>query len=173
MRKLVWLVALALVATGFFNRVAAQEEVVQAKVKFIYNFTRYVEWPENAKSGDFVIYVYGSSELFNGLKTFTADKFIGNRPVKIQKIASASEIDNCHLLYVGFSKAKEIKDIKAKLSGKNTLIISERDGSLEDGAMINFIISEDKLTYEIKPNNATVAGLKLNSAIVNFAKRKI
>jgi hypothetical protein len=172
MKRLIILFVGVIMGVSFCSKVTAQEEVIKAKAKFIYNFTRYVEWPSDANSNNFIISVFGSSQLVDELKDYTSNKLVGKRTIIIQKVSNAAEIDNCQILFVGYTKTKELKDIKSKLKNKNTLIVSEKDGALDDGSIINFIIDNEKLSYEIKPNNAESVGLKLNSTIISYAKHK-
>ncbi len=156
--------------TAMFIRVNAQTEVNIAKATFLYNFTRFVEWPSKTNSNNFVITVFGSSELYNELSDYTINKYVSNQHIIVKLAYSVEDIKNCDLLFVSFSKASKLKEISAFLSNSNTLIVSEKPGSLEDGAAINFVTNEDKLSYEIKPANATKAGLKLSSLILKYAK---
>ena len=171
MRKISQLVILVCCFVIIFNKVSAEGDVSKAEALFIYNFTRYVEWPAQANNSSFVIYVYGSAQVFSELKEYTADKMVGTQPITLKKISSIDEIDNCNLIFVAFSKTKDIKAIKSKLNNNKTLIITERAGALEEGSIINFVFNEDKLGYEINPTNASNAGLKLNSVIINYAKK--
>ena len=45
----------------------AQVEMSRAQANFIYNFTKFFDWPQTEKSGDFVIGVLGSKSLFTNL----------------------------------------------------------------------------------------------------------
>ena len=171
MRKIIGLSVIFLFIGSLWNYTQAQQEVTKAQAKFIYNFIRFIEWPENAVKSNFEIDVYGSVDLYNDLKEFIDNKLVGSRPILIKKVSSLDEINNCQLLFVAFDKTKNLKDINTKLKNGSTLIITEKEGALEDGSTINFVINEDKLSYEIKPSNATREGLKLSSPIISYAKR--
>ena len=153
-------------------RLNAQTSVAQAQAVFIYNFTRLIEWPSDYKTGDFVIGVYNSSELFNEIKNFTNGKTVGSQPIAVTKFSSAQTITKCHILFVPFGKTKEIGTILSTLSGAKTLIISEKKGALEEGSTINFVIVEDKLKFEIKASSGSKLGLKISSNLENMAIAK-
>lgn len=162
------------ITVSFCGKVMAQEEdIVKAKAKFIYNFTRYVEWPSDANSSDFVIAVYGSSQLVDELKEVTSTKLVEKKHITVKKITNLAEIDNSQVLFVSYVKTKELKDVVGRLKNRKILIITEKYGALEEGSTINFIEDNDKLSYEIKPNNAESMGLKLNSTIISYSKRRI
>lgn len=158
--------------TIFVKNLKAQTSIAQAQAVFIYNFTRLIEWPSDYKTGDFVIGVLNSNDLFNELKTFTNGKSVGSQPITVVKFSTPQSITRCHILFVPFGKTKELPTITGILGGAKTLIISERKGALEDGATINFVIVEDKLKFELKASNATKLGLKINSNLENMAVAK-
>lgn len=158
----------------FFSFAAsnAQTSVAKGQAVFIYNFTRLIEWPEDSKSGNFVIAVYGSSELASEIKTYTASKSVGTQPIEVIKCNSVEEIKSPHILFVSLGKTKEMETIKNKVGNNRTLIIGEKKGILELGAAINFVIVDDKLKFELKSSNASKSGLKIHSTLENMAIAK-
>jgi hypothetical protein len=150
----------------------AQSTIGQAQAVFMYNFTRLIEWPAEYKSGDFIIGVYGSSEVYNEVKTFCSGKMVGSQPITVTKFSSADDIGKCHIVFVAYGKSKEIGAISSKISGNKTLIISERKGALEDGSAINFVVIDDKLKFELKASNGIKYGLKIHSNLESMAVAK-
>jgi len=173
MKKITTYFLLSLISFFSSQKAFTQTSVIQAQASFIYNFTRYIEWPASNKSGDFVIGVYGSSSFFSELKSFTTDKKVGNQTIVIKKISNIDEIGGLHVLFVPFGKTKEIPSIVGKIGESKTIIIGEKTGALELGATINFVISDDdKLKYETKISNALKMGLKCNSVLETMACSK-
>jgi hypothetical protein len=165
MRKML-LVFFGIVIGG---NIFAQLGIPKAQAMFIYNFSRLIEWPTNYKSGPFIVGVLGSSSTFDELESFTVGKNVGQQPISVVKFSSSEDISNCHILFVTFSKTKELPNILAKLQGRSTLIISEKNGAIENGSAINFTIIEDKLKFEFKPENATKYQIKFNSKLNEMA----
>ncbi len=155
-----------------FQNIQAQTSVSQAQAVFVYNFTRLIEWPADFKSGDFVVCVYGSSEIFNDVKNFCSGKMVGTQKIIVTKNSDIDGIGKCHIVFVANSKTKQIGAISAKTNSNKTLIISEKNGALDEGSAINFVIIEDKLKFELKAGNATKIGLKINSTLENMAAAK-
>lgn len=151
------------------NNLFSQSSIPKTQSTFIYNFTRLIEWPADYKSGDFIIGVIGSSEVFNELVGYTSGKMVGAQPIKVVKFGSSAEVSKCHILFVGYGKTKELGDIMGKLRGGSTLVVSENKAAVEKGAALNFVIQEDKLKFELKKSNATSVGLKVNSILENSA----
>jgi hypothetical protein len=167
MKRYLLFIMLALVAN--LPRISAQSSVPAAQSVFMYNFTRLIEWPAEYKSGDFIIGVIGSSEVFNELKNYTNSKMVGSQSIKIVKFNSVDEIVKCQILFIGYGKTKDIPAIVTKLNGNSTLLVSENRSAVEKGAAINFVVVEDKLKFELKSSNASKLGLKIHSNLENMA----
>ncbi len=143
----------------------SQVSITQAQSIFIYNFTRLIEWPADRKSGDFIIGVYGAEELLNDLKSYTSNKKVGGQSIKIEKINNPENTSGLHVIFVGFDKSRDISKIIKIVGEGSTLIICEKNGSLDQGADINFEIVEDKLKYRFSGPNIIKAGLKYNNSL--------
>lgn len=70
------------------------------KAVFLYNFTRYFEWPENKKLNNFVIYVVGKNEsLMSELKNLAAKKKVGNQEIEIKTLLNSIQ-KSFQILYI-------------------------------------------------------------------------
>jgi hypothetical protein len=162
MKKTLFTIIIAL----FFSSVAyMQSTIPKAQTMFIYNFSRLIEWPPSARSGNFVIGVFGATEITMELELYTKGKKVGTRDIVIQRYKALEEISGCHILFVPFEKTKRMPEILNQVNGKSTLIITEKSGALSEGAAINFLLIEDKLKFEIKPENASKYGIKLSAKL--------
>lgn len=148
---------------------SSQTGIPRAQAMFIYNFSRLIEWPPNYRTGQFVIGVIGSSSTFNELKTYTVNKTVGSQQIVVKKYSDVSEIGKCQILFVPFGKTKLLPQITDKIASNSTLIVSEKNGAINNGSTINFVIVGDKLKFEIKPDNATSRGIKLSSKLNEMA----
>jgi hypothetical protein len=154
------------------EKVCSQASIAQAQAVFIYNFTRLIEWPAEYKTGVFTIGILGTSELYDEMKNYTNGKMVGSQTINTVKYNAIEFIGKCHILFVPFNKTKDLEAIKNKIGNNSTLIISEKKGALDNGAMINFVIIEDRLKFELKMSNATKIGLKIHSNLENMAVAK-
>jgi len=152
-----------------FINIAAQTEIPKAQAMFIYNFSRLIEWPSNYKTGPFIIGFVGSSFTYEQMLAFSAGKSVGAQAISVQKFATIDDISTCHILFIPFSKTKDMVNILTKIQGKSTLIISEKNGAITSGSAINFIIFDDKLKFEFKPENATKYQIKVSSKLNEMA----
>jgi hypothetical protein len=149
-----------------------QTTIPKAQTLFIYNFSRLIEWPVNYRTGPFVIGVLGSVEITSELELYTKGKKVGTQDINIIRYKSIKEITNCHILFVPFDKTKQMPEILGVLADKSTLIITEKDGALETGSAINFIVVEDKLKFELKADNAVKLGIKFSSKLQEMSAQR-
>jgi len=159
-KTLVTIIALLFASVAYM-----QTTIPKAQTLFIYNFSRLIEWPANYRSGPFVIGVLGAVEITNELELYTKGKKVGTQDINIVRYKTAKDITTCHILFIPFDKTKQMPEILGTLNGKSTLIITEKNGALEDGSAINFVINEDKLKFELKTENATKLGIKFSSKL--------
>lgn len=151
----------------FANRVWAQEADYRIHAVFLYNFTKYVQWPNSSQSGDFVIGVVGNSPIYDELMKITDGKMAGSQKIVVTRFKSAEAITNCQMLFV--SSHVNFESIQAKTAGKPVLLITEKAGLAQKGSNINFVIKENKWRFELNENATRNAGLKISAELAKLA----
>jgi hypothetical protein len=147
----------------------AQTGIPKAQAMFIYNFSRLVEWPVAYKSGPFIIGVLGGSTVADELEVYAMGKKVGTQDIQIKRYKTLQEIAVCHILFIPFARTKQLPEIQAAMQGKNTLLITEKNGALNEGSAINFVILADKIKFELETQNITRYGLKYSSKLQEMA----
>lgn len=136
---------------------------------FIYHFTKYTQWPSSLQSGDFVIGVLGSSEMSKELESLASAKKVGSRKIVVKSFASASEVDACHILFIGKSKTGDLGSVLTKAKSNSTLVVTESDGAAKQGSIINFVEAGGKVRFEMNVDNAKSHNLKISSDLQRLA----
>jgi hypothetical protein len=148
----------------------AQERTVQEVYSMmVYNFTKYVQWPDHAGAGEFVIGVVGNNDIFNTLNGWYGGKPRGSKTYVIKKFNSASEVTDCHVLYIDKSKSSEFEIANTKVKGKGTLVITDKSGLGEKGSAINFKMVDNKLKFELNQKAIEASNLKVSGALSSMA----
>src|SRR6185295_13653691 len=91
----------------------------------VFNFVKYVQWPTNDNSKEFVIAVVGNNEMFNTLNTWYAGKPKGSKTYVIKKFNSAAEVTDCEVIFIDRTKSGEFDAISNKVKGKSTLVVTD------------------------------------------------
>ena len=147
----------------------AKDANARLKALYLYNFARNVDWPTDYKSGNFVIGVVGSTQVYNKLVELYSSKSIGSQPIEIKQFASVSAIGKCHLLYVPLEQQDKLNEVLKRQNKSSSLIVTESDGALGDGAVINFLVVDNKLKYELNKKDAARRKLVIGENLVNLA----
>lgn len=169
MKKLSYILFLVFfIGTSFTNKNTVDTNA-KLKAVFMYNFTKYIEWPKTYQSGYFVFGIVGDSPLYEELIKMANSKKIGNQPILVKKFNSATEIEKCHLLYLTRSKSNELSDVLKKTKSGGTLVVTEQEGLVDKGAGINFVVRDNKQKFELNTKSLTGQKLKVSSNLEALA----
>tara|TARA_B100000809_G_scaffold266274_1_gene328184 strand:- start:6926 stop:7441 length:516 start_codon:yes stop_codon:yes gene_type:complete len=160
------LVSLLILNSGFKIGVDTNSKM---KAIFIMNFTKLIEWPQPYREGNFVVGVVGESPLYSELAKMAKTKKVANQSLQIKKFNSISEINKCHILYVSQNKSEDILSVIKMLKQHNTLIITEKQGLVEKGAGINFVVKNNRQKFELNKSNVEKYKLKVSSNLEALA----
>ena len=141
MRKVPLLLLGLLLCTGL----KAQDE--KFKALFMYNFTKYIEWPQAKQSGDFVIGVIGNSAIVGELETIAQKKTVGAQTIKVKQISSADDVSKLHIVYVTEDKSGEAAALAGKVKGKGVVLITDKPGLAKSTSGINYIKKDGKPNF--------------------------
>ncbi len=135
------------------------------------NFIRYIGWSEEQTKGDFIIGVVGKKDLADMLKEQSTGRKFGYQDIVIKEFATADKITPCHVIFVGRSaKFVENKEkVFRNAGGKNFLLVTETNNAIENGSIINFVVDNEILKFEISESNALSLGITYNSKLSSMS----
>jgi len=167
MRKIITILLILLSINSF----SQNSQLAKYKSMFTLNFIRYVGWPDAATKGDFVVGVVNDSEITKFLQQQSAGKKFGYQNIIIKSFKKVDDITDCQILFFSNKQSfsKHAETVKQKLNGKNSLIITNAEGAIKKGAMINFVIRGGKLKFEISQSNANAFGLKFSNSLMSLS----
>ena len=151
---------------------AATVEEHAVKAAYLFNFADYVQWPAAAgETSAFTIGVAGAPALARELADATADRTIAGRPIDVRELDGAGAVDELDILFVGRDEAALLADYVAAVGEQPVLTVTEFEGALERGSMINFTIVEDRVRFEVSLPAAERSRLRLNARLLAIAER--
>lgn len=143
----------------------SQEINYKAYTLFLYNFMKYIEWPDN--SGDLVVGIVGKSPIQKELAILAETKNIKGRKIVVKIISQPEEILSCQMVYVPSEKSSMLKQLSEKAKGKPILLIGEREGLAQKGAALSFFIDEnDTLRFDINKSVLESHNLKIAKVLL-------
>ena len=158
---------------AFSEDKAAYEREYIVKAGFIYNFTKFIKWPEDTflyEEDEFLIGVIGSDPFGDILDTFAAKKTVKGRKLVIKRFSSIDEAKICHVLFVSSSEKDYLEDILSRLGGPSILFVGDTPGFAEQGVGINFYIQKNKVRIEFNKEALEKSGLKISSQLLNVGR---
>jgi hypothetical protein len=153
----------------------------KVKAAFLFNFLKFVEWPPPEPSQlntPITIAVLGTDKFGAAFDEVTSRK-IKDRGIAIKRFAdfnsdeAKAQLPSCQLVFVSANQQKYTKEILDLLHKKPVLIVGETPGFLEAGGMVNFIMQDGKVCFELNQDTAEICELKMASQLMRLAKRVI
>jgi hypothetical protein len=140
------------------------------KARYIFNFANMIEWPSALGKGNFNIGLFGESDnLYNELSKYNS-KSVGSQTIKVAQY-NESNVAACHILFVTKEQSDKTTAMVKKFKSKGTLIITEKEGSLKDGSIINFVIRNNRQSYELSKTNAGKHKLIIGKQLTELAAK--
>lgn len=140
---------------------------------FVYNFTKYFDWPESMKSNDFVIEVLGHKSVYDELVRITANKKIGQQKIVVKNPATPEAVGKAHMIFIGHWQSRYLPSILDAVGSRPSLIVTEMEGMLEQGSAVNFVIRDGTIKFELKISNISKQNIKTDPRIRELAYKVI
>ncbi len=144
----------------------------RVKAAFLFNFAKFVDWPEDAFSAPDAPIIFGilGDDPFGEALDIIKGKTINGRKVVTNRFKDANEIKTCHVLFIGSSEKKNAPSILRTLKPLRILLVGDMENFARQGGVINFIIVNNKVGFEINVDAAKRSGLKISSKLLSLAK---
>lgn len=164
-----WAGAVFLLFVFIAPRVFADDQH-KVETAFIYQFTNYIQWPSEVASENFVITVLGNSPIIEHLEELAKLKTVKGRKIAIHRALETQQIKKSEIVIITSADEKHLHEVTRKNREGGTLIITSSKGFAEKGAMINFIVNEGRLQFEINRSSLENAKLQISSQLLKLAK---
>lgn len=162
----VWAFSLAVNAQQF------KPSEYQVKAAYLYNFSRFVEWPRRPaaeSSKPFAICVLGKDPFGSILDATVSGQGMGPQNLVARRLTKPEDAPACQILFVGDSEEGHLKEILTVLGKANVLTVSDIPKFSERGGMIGFVLKGDRVRFEVNVTNAQNAGLAVSSDLLKVA----
>jgi hypothetical protein len=144
----------------------------ELKAAFLYNFTKFVEWPPAAfTDGAFRVCVLGEDPFGKSLKDLTGQEAAGRKLQVLVFKEAIARPEDCHILFVSRSERGRMPAILSGVRDSPVLTVADTEGFLDDGGIVNFLLEGSKIRFEINQEAAGRAGIKISSKLLQLAKR--
>jgi len=167
-RYLSVLIALVLLSTSLF---AQDRRIVEFRIKSAYlnNFVKNVEWPLDAVEDTFKIAILQDQDFVRAFSMIKDPKSHHNTriPRKVELIDNLDNAAEYQLIYADAKSGYTAENLSRSIKNKPILLVTE---NYEFGStMINFIIINNKLQYEVNVLEIESNDLVINNAVLDRA----
>lgn len=172
--RLLSMVVVMLVSLFTVRHLPAWAGELENKVKaaYIYNFTKFVDWPgdgSNDTSEPVKICFVGSDPLRTLLGELN-NREVKGRPLKIVRFKELNSLESCKIVFISRSEEPQLPQILQRLQGTHVLTVSDIPGFAHKGGMISFVTENDRVKIEISQKAVRQAGLKVSAKLLEVAR---
>jgi hypothetical protein len=157
--------ALPLLAAG---GVRAAEPERSVKAAFLLKFVGYVEFGAAgpAAGEPLVIGVVGADDVAAELARLARQ---AARPVAVRRLRAGDALAGVHVLFVGGGESDRAERLLRAAARQGALGVTEFDGGLREGSVINFRVVDQRVRFEVSLAAADQANLRLSSRLLSVA----
>ncbi|MEO8259417.1 MAG: YfiR family protein [Acidobacteriota bacterium] len=165
-------IAALLAATARLTAQPASVMEDDVKAAFLYNFAKYVAWPEESfPSGAFHVCVFADESFVKSLDAIIAGETIDGRSVTRLVPISPEAARSCHILFVGGGEAGRIDRLLAAVKGAHVLTVGDTFDFLSRGGVVTFVRDGERVRFDVSVAQAQRAGLTISSRLLRVARR--
>ena len=166
---------MAACVAAFAGGAAAESQPVQEsrlKAGFLYNFTRFVEWPADMfQSADapFTICIAEEDPFGSLLEEALRQTKTTGRALVPLRLRANDEPRGCHVLFIGEGHGWQLDKMKARIGNGGVLTVGESKDFAARGGVVGMVTAEERVRLEINLTVATRARLTISSRLLSMA----
>jgi hypothetical protein len=144
----------------------------ELKAALVFNFARYVEWPERAfasREAPVVLCLVGR-DRFAGAFTALDGRKLQGRPVKVRSGIALDDSRGCHVAFIADPAERQLPVILRAFAGQPVLTVSDAEGFIDSGGAIGIVPGEQRLQFEVNRAALEQAQLKASSQLLKLAR---
>ena len=150
---------------------AGQMDEYSIKAGYLYNFSKYVEWPQQAfaaPSSPFVICIAGEDPFGSRLDDAIAGKTSGDgRPLEVRRLSKAEgeALRKCQMVFISKSEKRNAASLVEALRNSSIFTVADFTPFAENGGVANLRIDGSKVRVDLNMSAATRANLKVSGKL--------
>ena len=165
---------LALVVASFPAR--ADDIAIGVKAAFLYNFTKFVQWPDAVfarPDSQLVLCVSAPLQAANIVGKTVQGKTTQGRAIDYRYVTERDALNGCHLWFVSSDSVERSAHWFSELRSRPLLIVGEGETFIEEQGTIGLLIVDGRIRFAINERRATQSGLHISSKLLSLAQRVV
>jgi hypothetical protein len=98
---------------------------------------------------------------------------VDGHPVQVRRVERMDASGGAHLLFIDRSRNGQLADTLPQVRGRPLLTVTESEQAFALGGMINFVIVENKVRFDIALAPAEASQLKISARLLAVARRVV
>lgn len=142
------------------------------KAGFTYNFAKLMEWPSGAfaqPDSPIVIGVLGTDPFNGTLDQVLKGKQANGRAFEVKHLKWGADLKGCNILFVSDSETAHLDELFHNVKGLPILTIGDTPGFAQRGGIINFVVEDNRVRFEINADAAKQANINISSRLLSLA----
>lgn len=174
MKSRLYIILTLLSVFGSLSIKAQQFTDYEIKAAYIFNFTKFVKWPDKAFDNDnspYVLGIYGNDPFGEIIKKIIGNRKTHGRKWVVKYYSKPEQIQQCHILFITNIQHSELKRIVGHVKRKPILTVGDEiDLFCEQGGIINFAKKNTAKRFEINNTAAFNSEISISSKLLMLSK---
>ena len=145
----------------------------QVKAAFLYNFTKFTDWPPRAFASTnvpIVIGIVGEDPFGQTLDDLVRGEVVRGRPLVVKRLRADEDLRSCHVLFISRSEKERLPALLSQLRGFPVLTVGDFNDFAQQGGMVNLLLVNKTVKMEINQAAAEEVGLQMSSKLLKLAR---
>lgn len=144
----------------------------RVKAAFVFNFIKFVEWPDTAfktPAASLNVCVWGTNNdaaVMMALHRKTAKQ----RALKVIAVDDTQQLGQCHVLFLPQNSQDTFKTVLRAIADRKILSVSDINDFARNGGLIGLFKSDEKMRFAINVEATQRSGLRMSSQLLKFGK---
>jgi hypothetical protein len=178
LRASAMLLAMLLFAPGLSAQAPAPANALERQVKaaYLYKFAGFVEWPEGsfaAPDSPLLIGVAGNDVLADQVEQMVAGRSVNGHALTVRRLRRGASTAGLHILFIGALEHGALTELLNATRGQSLLTVSDTGEAAAMGCMVNFVVADDKLRFEVALRPVTGSGLRISARMLAAAHKVV
>lgn len=140
------------------------------KSGFVYNFSKFVEWPGGALPPGGPMHLCVVGHALDGKLNQLDGRQSQGRSIHVRNLNASDDYSGCHILYIAASEERRLNTVLNAVANNPVLTISDIGEFPESGGMIGLTVINERVSFAINLSAMRAAGLKPSAQLLRLGR---
>jgi hypothetical protein len=157
---------------GLSLRADSQVTETEIKAAYLYNFTKFIEWPATVPTSEpFRLCIVNDEGLKRAIDRTIEGEFANGRALQSIAPRTPEEASACQVLFIGRTEPERAAKFLAATANLPVLAVSDSSPPPLPGIDVAFVLEEHRLRFDVNLSSAERRGLRISSKLLRVARQ--